>query len=286
MHISVLYAKQRLEINIAPSDSLCAVRRKLENQLELADGGLVLLYKGKALSDQVTVRAAGIEDGKKIMAMRSRKQHVADKEREKEQKLTSGVKKPVSGNGSSSSFRTFAQIAPVKLGDPEIAGESFIVVHERRRRIRLNLPLTATVREVKERLSSIAELGIENSAFRLIARGKLISDDNMTLSACSLKNGGVMMAVFTAEHYERQEALREMNRLEHEVERIEEDWTSLNKRAKNRLIDAEELILARSQLTENLSLIRDNIQGIRGEDERGVALVKRLNDINKALPDL
>lgn len=288
--VTVSCGKARVEVQANPSESGSDFRRRVETELGFIDGGLKLLNKGKMVGDKTTLSALGVVAGSKIMGMKTGAQHAHDRDAAKLEAsrqrtreldgLKESMGKQSTTEAPSSSHATKKEV--VIQGDEEMEGLGFVIVQKGRDRYRVNVlggVDAVRLKDIKVKVASFIA-GVYPAEVRLLYRGRVLSDDNVTLSECAVASGGTLMAMFSAPYHDRREASAQLDKLRGEVDAVERAHESVIRRVRHRLLPQDELIVVQSQLRSDVSRVRGNIEAVQGFDEDKPALLKRLDNLD------
>lgn len=267
-NLTVICGKQSVAATVSSEDKICVLRQNVEQALGYVEDGIRLIFKGKSLSDTSTVQACGLQDGAKLMVLRTPKQLKAEREKEKQFKL----QQVCSSSEAASNFTTFdTDQKPKILGDQEKPGTDFVVVKKGRDQYRVNAPKSAS--DVKKRIAVMIHTS-NWKEIRLLGAGKFLKDDD------AIKSGTTLMMLFTAKHHDRQEEAVEVKKLEEEVGQIENRFTAIQKQAARRLKDRNDILFEKSQINQDIRRIRDNLELIQDNNHAKVQLAERLTRLD------
>lgn len=289
IEITVLFGRQKVQVEAEEAETFGEVRAAVEKQTGVVPHGIRLLHKGKTMADATVLQTAGVKTGTKLMAMRTQKQHAVEKQQNKLNALQSLEKPSVKPTDRSEAQAVqhadqHPSTSRVICGDDYIDGQCHVIVSKGRARYRINIELTALVKDVKERLCTMDGVDGVASNVRLLSKGKFLTDAN-ALAEQGVKPGGTMMAMFNARHHDTQEARTYVARIADEVAHMETEIRTWLKQSQKRVITPEEVSLQRSTFTQDVRRVRDNLNTVHVSDERIDALQKRLDELDKMLED-
>lgn len=281
MIITVLFGREKLQVDVSEEATFADIRKQIESQKQLKDNGVRLIHKGKKMPDETSLQSLAITSDTKIMAMRTEKQHHADqlharlaKFNAQQEQRPSKTEAPAESTGK------------VKIGgDALIPEQTCVIICEARLRFRVNVPLTATGHEVKQRYCQMSAKLIEPGDVRLLAGGRFIKDD-ATLTQCGVSDTATIMALMSSRHHDTRQQRDVVTKLASDVALLEEKVAALQRRTAGRLATPQEIAVVRSNLTQDVKVVRDNLNVGRVPDERRAPLRKRLDELDTLLDDL
>ena len=188
LSVSGLGSKHTLECE--PSDSIRAVKAKLEPLVHMAPAEMKLIVKGKAWDDDAKTLGSLSVDGAnvkflKVMLMKSRAG------------ATAAASKPAAVPASSAAAPA-AAAAAAPLG----AGSIALTVAQGTTKHALLCEGATTVRELKALLQSAT--GAEPPLMRLLVKGKEAADAS-SVAELGLASGAKLMLLFRGTHHRQQE---------------------------------------------------------------------------------
>ena len=196
LSVSGLGSKHTLECE--PSDSIRAVKAKLEPLVRMAPAEMKLIVKGKAWDDDAKTLGSMSVDGMnvkflKVMLMKSRAGATASAAASKP-----AAPLPPSAMPASSAAAPPAAAAAAPLG----AGSIALTVAQGTTKHALLCEGATTVRELKALLQSAT--GAEPPLMRLLVKGKEAADAS-SVAELGLASGAKLMLLFRGTHHRQQE---------------------------------------------------------------------------------
>ena len=197
LSVSGLGSKHTLECE--PSDSIRAVKAKLEPLVHMAPAEMKLIVKGKAWDDDAKTLGSMSVDGAnvkflKVMLMKSRAGATASAAASK----PAAPLPPSAAPASSAAAAAPAAAAAAPLG----AGSIALTVAQGTTKHALLCEGATTVRELKALLQSAT--GAEPPLMRLLVKGKEAADAS-SVAELGLASGAKLMLLFRGTHHRQQE---------------------------------------------------------------------------------
>ena len=194
LSVSGLGSKHTLECE--PSDSIRAVKAKLEPLVHMAPAEMKLIVKGKAWDDDAKTLGSMSVDGAnvkflKVMLMKSRAGATA-----------AAASKPAAPLPPSAAPASSAAPAPAAAAAPLGAGSIALTVAQGTTKHALLCEGATTVRELKALLQSAT--GAEPPLMRLLVKGKEAADAS-SVAELGLASGAKLMLLFRGTHHRQQE---------------------------------------------------------------------------------
>jgi len=194
LSVSGLGSKHTLECE--PSDSIRAVKAKLEPLVHMAPAEMKLIVKGKAWDDDAKTLGSMSVDGAnvkflKVMLMKSRAGATA-----------AAASKPAAPLPPSAMPASSAAPAAAAAAAPLGAGSIALTVAQGTTKHALLCEGATTVRELKALLQSAT--GAEPPLMRLLVKGKEAADAS-SVAELGLASGAKLMLLFRGTHHRQQE---------------------------------------------------------------------------------
>ena len=195
LSVSGLGSKHTLECE--PSDSIRAVKARLEPLVHMAPAEMKLIVKGKAWDDDAKTLGSMSVDGMnvkflKVMLMKSRAGATA----------SAAASKPAAPLPPSAAPASSAAPAPAAAAAPLGAGSIALTVAQGTTKHALLCEGATTVRELKALLQSAT--GAEPPLMRLLVKGKEAADAS-SVAELGLASGAKLMLLFRGTHHRQQE---------------------------------------------------------------------------------
>lgn len=298
VHLSITFGRGTFAIAGHDGMTWGDVLAELACAAECDASSIRLLLKGKTVDAKQ--KLTGVKSGMKLMALKTKGQHVAERKREARTKqaegraltdrlhsdATRGVKSSTESCSANSASRK------VFLGDAIDRDSDFYVrVVQGSQWYNLVLPATSCIGDVKERLTSFCTVSKSNQ--RLVFRGKRDFDDAALLSDIgAVKRGSTFLLLASMRHHDLAEAKLDVSRIETEVASLEGKTKGLHKRVRGRLLnDFVDLTIAVGDLEGEALRLEDNIASVRlsedADDSRlNEELVNRIHDIKTEIESI
>lgn len=274
-----------LQVQASPSDSGAALRRRVESELKFVDGGVRLLYKGRALTDGCSLSSAGVTSRSKLMALKTGCQHAHDRhlatQKQQEQTRNELNKKTTYSSSSSSVSPRPSVSTSMTHGDEEFPNMPYVTVQKGKNQYRVNVVDgmdTGRVDTLKVRLASFLP-GVQARDIKLLCRGRVL-DSQSVLGECGVRSGQTVMAMFNARHHDRMEACEQLEKARSELEQLEKTHAKVTRRIEHRLVPQDELVVVQAQVRRDVDRVRDNVEAVQGFADEKPMLLKRLDNLN------
>lgn len=277
--VKVIKGQETVEVSINPEHTFGDLRRKAEKSFGVMEGGLRLLHKS---SESSTLSSGKVVNGTRMMALKTAKQANADDHAEKARRdaeATSLRQAAVSQSTTAAASTSVAASGkPATRGHPEVAGQTHVLLIKGREKFRANVELSATVGDLKRIASGLDGMNAAARDMKMLFRG--VMKDEAVLSAIGIRSGSSIMLMFGARYHDANDARAELIGIEKEVDELQERVRVTISQAKSRLLEGVDLGLANGAIHDTIQRLKDNVESVRGEEERRGALEKRLESIN------
>jgi Ubiquitin family len=236
--------------------------------------GIRLLFKGKTANPMQTLADAKVKSGVKLMAMKTKAQHVVEQKDDTRSRLAerAAAAEILRSGGDASTGRSAAdqgKYAGVQtrlvLGDAIDGTTIFYVrVVQGLNSYLVELDETETLRNLKLRLAPLCDVAAKDQ--RLLFKGMPDIDEASTFSDIGAKRGSTFLLLTSMRHHDAQEAKQDIIKIEKDVRALEERTSGLRKRLKGRLLhEYVELTVSIGQLEGESRRLRDNLESLRGQ---------------------
>lgn len=268
--LTITFGRAKFAVTSHAGSTWGDVLRELASAAGCDAGSIRLLFQGKTAD--ASQRLTGVKSGTKLMALKTKGHHVAEKKQETRLKLL---------EGSAAAERLLADAAPTagSVADPSekkvaarkvVLGDQvdnttpyYVRIVQGSQWYNLVLPVTATVGNVKERLAPLC--GVSQINQRLVFKGKRdFSDEELLTDIGAVKKGCTFLLLASMRHHDAAEAKVDISRIGTEVATLEEKTAGLQKRVRGRLLnDFVDLTIAIGELEGEALRLEDNITSVQ-----------------------
>lgn len=284
--INVIKGRVAWQLSVSPEMTFAGLRKQVEEKAGAVDGGLRLLHKGKSFPDTATLLSAKVTTGTRMMALATAKQREADARKEKAIKAkTDNAALDTMGKSPASASSAASSPPIVVRGDPEVPGQTNVVLVKGRDKFRANVELSISVGKLKTIAAGLEGMDAAARDMKLLFKGRFL-DNSSLLSECGVKNSSSIVLLFGARHHDAKDARVELNSIELEISTLEKKVHSAIAKGKSRLLDSVDLALAKGEIFELFNRLKDNLHSVQGEEERKRSLEKRIASVEPAIEEL
>lgn len=270
VHLSITFGRNMFAITGHANMTWGDVLAELASAADCDPSSIRLLFKGKTADPKQ--KLTGVKTGTKLMALKTKGQHVAEKKQEARAKqaegraaaerLLSDAAPAAQSDLESGSAKTPSR--KIILGDTVDSDTEFYVriVHGSQW-YNLVLPAASCIGDIQKRLNSLC--GISKSNQRLVFRGRRdFGDDALLSDIGAVKRGSTFLLLANMRHHDIAEAKLDISRLKTGVAALEEKTKGLHKRVRGRLLnDFVDLTIAIGELEGEALRLEDNIASVR-----------------------
>lgn len=295
--LNISFGRDKYTVNASADMTWGDVLAKLAAMAGCDATSLRLLFKGKTADVEQTLSNAGLKNGTRLMAMKTKAQHAAEKQEETRLKLSGQsiaaeqLRSGAKGVGCAQHGAKSTAPKKLTLGDTIDRNTPYYVrIVQGSQWYNLILPQTGCVGSLKERLATLC--GVSAKDQRLVFMGQRNFEDDAKLANIGAKRGSTFMLLASMRHHDMQEAKGDILRIEKEVSSLEEETAGLEKRVRGRLLnDFVDLSIAIGHLESAVLRLEDNVGSVRLSDESDgdrvcENLAKRLNNLEIAIASL
>lgn len=291
IQITVIMGREKWAISIAKNQTFGDLRALVETKANVISGGLRLIHKGKTHSDNVILESISVTSGTKMMAMRTGKQVKDEEDKKRAAKLAAdnaaalALKERVGSSVASSVDKSDGEDTKSGAkGDPVTDG-SFVLLKKRTDIFRVNIEMEASIGDLKQQVAMIDGINAEPRDIRILGKGRMLTGEK-SLKECGISSGSTLMILFNARHHDKQEASVQVTSITKEVNDLQAKTQSVQKKANKRLLNGVEITIARGELVDTVTRLKDNLASVRGDDERIPLLEKQLNEIEELIQNI
>lgn len=299
--ISVQFGRECVQVEAGPDSTFADIRKHVEKRLELVEGGVQLLYKGKKHNDKTTLASVGIKatcnsGGSsipssstravvKMMALRTKLQHGSDAARQKSQRESAAVAKRANGNaaqkneagkgvGESTGKRSESQVEIG--GDPNDEGKEYVLVTKGRKKYRVQVKLQdgATAKSVKERLCSFGGdwEGYSPGDIRILAKGRSLNNDDV-LKDLGIRSGTSMIALRSLQRHAVVEKEEQFAIVAAQTQVLLNAVRSMANDINSRVLSSEESVVCIAEFKRECARLRANVDNEPEMSEDSLSLI-------------
>lgn len=281
--VKIIKGRQIWDIPCLASTTFDQLRRLVEDRAEAVEGGLRLIHKGRAPGGNQSLSSVGVITGTKIMALITPMQREADVRAEKKARLRheTGTLNELRERTNSAANSSVAEASdrPAVQGDIEVPGLTHVLLKKGRESFRVNVALSASVGELKMKVSTMNGIDAQMRDIKLLHGGRFLKDDRGVLENVGVKDGDVLMVMFGMQYHDAADARTEMGSIERETGELEALLKEVLAKRRGRLLDEAELAVEKSRVVGMLERLRDNAASVRGEDQRRRVIEGRLQKV-------
>lgn len=287
--IRVIKGRERWDIPVRPQTTFAELRKEVETRADAIEGGIRLLYRGKGIADDATLESANVTAGTRLMALSTEKQHKADDRTEKRSKaaqdsaaLNAMRERRVSTAGSEGSSPNQQRSL---RGDPEVSGQSNVILVKGRDKFRVNVDLSASVGDLKVIASRLDGIDASPRDMKMLFKGRFMSDA-VVLSDSGIHSGSSIMLMFGARYHDGLDAKADLTEIEEECSLLEDKVRQAVAKARGRLLDTVDLALAKGEVLDMFKSLKNRIESVKGHEEQRKSLLERVAAVEPSIDEL